>query len=331
MRILWSIHLYPPAHNCGSEYVAHHVNKYLISKGHEVRVILHQDKQNNISTPYNYEGVEVFGHTGNLDAYRWPDIIFSHLDFTQYTIVMAAAVKKPLVHFVHNDIEYNSILNAVSNTFIVYNSDWIKNKLGYTWPGYVLHPPCDKDDYKTETSKEYITLISLNKNKGGELFYRLAEEMPDKQFLGVVGSYDDQIIEKRPNVTIIPNSPDILSVYAKTRVLIMPSEYESWGRTATEAMCSGIPVICTPTPGLKENCGDAAIYVGQELSDTEPGCAQVHRGTVKTWAESIRRLDDPKEYEKYSLLCRQRAEALNPKKELEGLHQFLLSAAGNGF
>ena len=32
----------------------------------------------------------------------------------------------------------------------------------------------------------------------------------------------------------------------------MPSDYESWGRTATEAMCSGIPVICSEANGLKK-------------------------------------------------------------------------------
>ena len=40
----------------------------------------------------------------------------------------------------------------------------------------------------------------------------------------------------------------------------MPSNYESWGMVAAEALANGIPVICSPTPGLKENCSDAAIY-----------------------------------------------------------------------
>jgi glycosyltransferase involved in cell wall biosynthesis len=328
LKILWSIHLYPPVHNCGSEYVAHHVNKYLIEQGHHVRVILHHDKMHGVQTPYMYEGVEVFGHTGNLDAYRWPDIIISHLDFTQYSIIMAASVKKPLVHFVHNDIKYNSIMNA-NKAFIVYNSDWIAKKLAYPWPSYTLHPPSSPKDYEVETTREAITLISLNKNKGGKLFYQIADEMPDRQFIGVVGSYDEQVIEERPNVTIIPNTPDILSVYRKTRILLMPSQYESWGRTATEAMCSGIPVICTPTPGLKENCGDAAIYVGQELEDTDPGEPQTHPGTAKSWADAIRRLDDEKEYAKYSLLCRERARYYSTEKELDGLHSFLLSAVAN--
>jgi glycosyltransferase involved in cell wall biosynthesis len=227
MRILWSIHLYPPKHNCGSEYVAHNINKYLISKGHHIRVILHQATMHKVDVPYMYEGVEVFPPTGNLDAYRWADVICTHLDYTQFTMLMASGANKPLFHFIHNDIEYSSIVNGMSNNYIVYNSKWVGEKLKYKWPSMVLPPPCDYDMYNVcddPFENEFITLISLNKNKGGEQFYKIAEAMPDKKFLGVVGSYDEQIIRHDlPNVTIVPNTPDILSVYRKTKVLLMPS------------------------------------------------------------------------------------------------------------
>ena len=141
MNVLWSIHLYPPTHNCGSEYVAHLVNTFLVSKGHNVRVIIHQDK--NIFTPYNYEGVEVFGSKvgGHVDTYRWANIILTHLDFTQFSIVMAKEARKHLVHFVHNDIPYSSIMHNFGNVSAVYNSQWIADKIGYNIPGIVLQAP----------------------------------------------------------------------------------------------------------------------------------------------------------------------------------------------
>lgn len=326
MRILASIHLYPPKHNCGSEYMLHNIFKFLISKGHECRVILHQSDMHNIACPYNYEGVEVFGATGDLDAYRWADVILTHLDYTQFSIIMAKQVNKPLVHLVHNDIEYSSIKNSFARTFIVYNSKWIADKLSYRFPSMVFPPPCDVDYYNTgEQQRDAITLISLNKNKGAEMFYSIAASMPDKHFIGVVGSYDDQIVLEMPNVEIVKNTPDILSVYRRTRILLMPSAYESWGRTATEAMCSGIPVICTPTPGLKENCGEAAIYIGKELYNTNSGEAQTDRGTVKEWVKAIRDLDNPEYYKKISLFCTARANELNPLADLEKFEQFLFS------
>lgn len=339
MKILASIHLFLPQHNCGSETMLHHVFKYLMSKGHQCRVILHQDK--NVHTPYIYEGVEVFGAKvgQRIDAYQWADVIFTHLDYTQYTIVMAKEARRPLVHFVHNDIPYNSILNNFGGVSAVYNSQWIADKIGYKIPGCVLHPPCNTDFYKTEGNpidREYITLISLNERKGGHRFYEIAKAMPDKQFLGVMGSYDNpgpqlksqiEIVNELiqlPNFTLVANTPDILSTYKRTRLLLMPSDYESWGRTATEAMCSGIPVICTPTPGLKENCQDAAEYVGQPIPECQPGDAQVELGTVSDWVKAIKRFDNPDYYRKKSLLCTRRAEQLNPVRELESLENFLL-------
>lgn len=334
MNIIASVHLFYPNHCCGSESMLLHVMKYLISKGHNCRVILHQDK--NISTPYNYEGIEVFGSKagGKVDTYRWADCVITQLDFTQFTIIMAAEAKRPLIHFVHNDISYNCIANAFSKVYAVYNSEWISKKIGYNIPGFVLHPPCNAHDYAVGTTGEFITLVSLNERKGGYKLYEIAKAMPDKMFLGVIGSYDNpgplkmdqmsiinQLIQL-PNFKLVANSPDILSVYRQTRILLMPSDYESWGRTATEAMCSGIPVICTPTEGLRENCGAAAIYVGEPI-EGEPGDAQVDTGDVKDWVKAIRSLDNPKTYQKYSLACRQRAAELDPVKELEGLESFL--------
>lgn len=319
MKVLWSIHLYPPTHNCGSEWMAHNINKYLIAQGHQVRIILHQATMNKVSVPYELDGVEVFPPTGNLDAYRWADVICTHLDYTQFSIIMAEAAHKPIVHFIHNDIEYSSIVNARKNNYVVYNSKWIADKLAYKWDSVIMHPPCEYEEYNVNTDpfeNEFITLISLNKNKGGEQFYKIAEAMPHKKFLGVVGSYDEQIIQDLPNVTIIPNTPDILSVYKKTRVLLMPSAYESWGRTATEAMCNGIPVISTATPGLTENLDRAGIYVRQ-------------RSNIDRWVKEIEKLDDRKYYQVQSERCRTRAKELSPLDELKKLETFLVDAKFN--
>ena len=314
MRILWSIHLYQPYHNCGAESMAHQINKFLIKQGHHVRVILHQSEHFKLSRPEMYEGVELMPATGSVDAFRWADVILTHLDFTQFSMLMAYEAKRPLVHFIHNDTEYACISNAMGNTRIVYNSDWVAKKLNYKWPSMVLHPPCDHEYYNVcekPEENEYITLINLNKNKGGDQFYKIAEAMPERKFLGVVGSYDEQMVRQLPNVTIVANTPEILEQYKRTKILLMPSKYESWGRTATEAMSSGIPVICTETPGLKENCGDAGVYVK-------------NRNDIKQWVRAIKKVDE--NYKIISDKCRVRAKELNPLTELQQLENFLYDA-----
>jgi glycosyltransferase involved in cell wall biosynthesis len=62
----------------------------------------------------------------------------------------------------------------------------------------------------------------------------------------------------------------------------MPSNYETYGMVAREAGVSGIPVICTPTDGLKENLGEAGIYVDYR--------------DIDGYEKAIRELYDPKAY-----------------------------------
>jgi glycosyltransferase involved in cell wall biosynthesis len=298
-------------------------------------VILHQANQNRVPVPYNYDGVEVFGPMQQVDTYRWADVVMTHLDYTQYTIMMAHEAKRPLIHFVHNDTEYSSIVAAGPSNYIVYNSEWIKEKIGYPHKSIVVTPPCEAEFYdvcEDPYKNEYITLVNLDQNKGGKILREIAKRMPERKFLGVIGGYSSparvgQVIDQPGNVKVIPNTPDILSVYRQTRILLMPSAYESWGRTATEAMCSGIPVICTPTPGLKENCSDAGIYIPARHKDYSmdhefPIPEEVY--DVSPIINEIKKLDNKEYYQKVSKRCRERSRELKP--DLGKLEQFIYDA-----
>jgi glycosyltransferase involved in cell wall biosynthesis len=72
-------------------------------------------------------------------------------------------------------------------------------------------------------------------------------------------------------------------------------------------MCSGIPVISSGTPGLRENCGDAGIYV--------------ERDDIDGWVKAIKNLD--KEYKKASEKSKARSRELDPVKELELFEEWL--------
>lgn len=320
MKILFSIHLYPPTHNCGAEYMIHNIGKYLIKQGHSVRVLLLNAHHYKIKSVYSFEGVDVFPTNNDISArlYQWATVVFTHLDFTQYSVNMGSKHGKPVFHLIHNTHPYDSIVGAEKKQFIIYNSEWAKKELEYKHESIVLHPPCDYRQYDTgqgSEKNEYITLINIDGNKGGDILKQIAVSMPDKKFLAVKGSYSEpaatgQITDQPGNVKIIENTPDIMPVYRQTRILIMPSKYESWGRTATEAMCSGIPVISSGTPGLKENCGDAGIYVG--------------RDDIEGWVKAIKKLDNKTEYKKASGKAKQRSRQLDPEPELRNLHEWIL-------
>lgn len=333
MRLLYSIHLYPPRHNCGGEAYIHNLNTFLVSRGHHVRIMLHQARQYNIRVPYDWEGVEVMGNINHLDAYRWADVLITHLDFTHFTILLGNDIGKPVVQIVHNHHRYESVANARYGIHVVYNSEWIKNKLNYAWPSIVVPPSLSREKYDVcdnPEGNEYITMINLNSNKGGRLLQRIAKVFPDKKFLAVMGSYDEQFTEQPENVKVVPNTPDILPIYRQTRVLIMPSQYETWGMTATEAMCSGIPVVCTPTPGLKENCDYAGLYIDKRNADSFDGRGNVIDDSddydITSLVNMIKKLDDKKFYDKSSKLCRKRSYEHDSENNMLRYEEFLYAA-----
>jgi glycosyltransferase involved in cell wall biosynthesis len=314
MRFLWHIHLYPPYHNCGAEYMAHCLNKFLISRGHTVRVLLRQASSNNPTGIYDIDGVTVFPPKTKMDPlYLTSDIICTHLDYTKEAILMARKWKKKCLHFVHNSSQYESILDA-PEVDVVYNSQWVAEELKYKNKSFVLYPPVDYNYYQVSSSKKYITLINVDLNKGGHILAQIAHRMPDKEFLAVKGSYSataaGQFLDYPPNVKVIENTPNILDVYKETRVLIMPSLYESWGRTATEAFCSGIPVVCSATKGLMENCDYAGIYVHD-------------RDDIDQWVRWLKRLDYENFYNMASEKAYKRAHELDPYENMVNFERWI--------
>ena len=152
-----------------------------------------------------------------------------------------------------------------------------------------------------------MTLINVNPDKGAHVFYELARRFPAQKFLGVEGSYGEQIIRTDlPNVEWVAHVPGHLMrerVYARTKVLLMPSVYESYGRTAVEAMVSGIPVIAHPTLGLREALADAGTYA--------------HRDDIDAWQNALRGVLNPDGWRTASQKAARRAAELDPTVELD--------------
>lgn len=237
---------------------------------------------------------------------------------------MASIYNIPCVHIIHNDFDRHHLKVYSKKQYVVYNSNWIAKKLAYEHESYILPPPTDWRHYDTNRNpwdNEYITLVNLDENKGGHILTQIANAMPDVKFCGVIGSYSQpshvgQHTNQPDNVTVMDTQQDIRKVYERTKILIMPSEYESWGRTATEAMCSGIPVIATATDGLVENCGNAGIFVRD-------------RNDIGEWVKQIKRLYNEKAYDKASEKAKARSRELDPAASLDGYEVWLRKVKDN--
>jgi glycosyltransferase involved in cell wall biosynthesis len=321
--LTWIIHMYPPYHNAGAEWMAHCLNRYLVKEhGYTIYVFIpgkHFLGITRFDPTTVYEGVHVYdinNKTAMEHAVKHSNAICGHLDFSNSVRKYAKEHKKPYIHFLHNSFESNTLRKWKDDgwpTYLVANSEWIREFYSsFGFPTKVLYPPVFWQDYAASShNRRFITLINLNKNKGGHLLPEIATRMPDLEFAGVKGGYDKQIVKSNiKNITYFPNTPHIQDIYAQTKILLVPSSYESWGRVAVEAMSSGIPVIANPTPGLREALGSAGIFC--------------HRDDLTEWIKEIRRLCESESY--YSAVserCRKRAKELDPLPQMDSFAEWI--------
>ncbi|MEL4071733.1 glycosyltransferase family 4 protein [Ochrobactrum sp. GPK 3] len=260
MRIVAIVHFYLPFCRGGAEIMLHEMMRTMVSRGHQVTVIA----VDHVAGPTLIDGVRVLYGMGSLQLLKRGDfdVIVSHMKEFKRSFGYAKESGKPLVQIVHNTNGDSRENVAMGSDLTVFNTRWLKKF--YKTDGLVVHPPVWADSHKT-TPGRCITLVNLIPAKGSDVFYELASRLPMRQFLGVMGGYGRQVIKRLPNVTIIENTTDMKrDVWRKTGILLMPSDYESYGMVGVEAICSGIPVIAHPTPGTKESLGSAGIFIDRD-------------------------------------------------------------------
>jgi glycosyltransferase involved in cell wall biosynthesis len=146
-----------------------------------------------------------------------------------------------------------------------------------------------------------ITLVNANLLKGLPIFCDLALRFPEKKFLGVRPYYNRiNVPEHLPNIEWIDVQDDIRTVLQKTRIMLVPSQYESWGRVAFEAMYNGIPVIHTkPYDRNDSRARKSGSSEGMQewIQGTQQACAY---DKFDEWVAAIQALDNPETYTEYS-------------------------------
>jgi glycosyltransferase involved in cell wall biosynthesis len=308
MRILAMYHAYPPHHNAGAEWDAHTLLKATVEAGHEVDVQLSQPIPG-VTRDFALDGVNVHVHRDKRDPFRWlgsADVIVTHLENTPRATILGQQARTPVVHRLHNTFKpTRRWLEAPGVSLAVANSEWMAEEMRVPKvPMLVVRPPVAPADYATKPGDK-VTIVNLFENKGGLQFWRIAEALPDVEFLAVKGGYGEQVIpdEIPANVELVDNTPRMRDeVYARTKILLMPSDYESWGRVGVEAMASGIPVIAHPTEGLTESLGDAGIFID--------------RDDTGAWAAEIGRLLKPRAWSAASKKAKARSGELDPSRDL---------------
>ncbi|MFB7845508.1 glycosyltransferase family 4 protein [Streptomyces sp. NPDC056053] len=309
MRVHAHVHYYPPYRMAGSETMAHAMMRALADAGHEVTVVVSDMPE--APPSFEYDGIKCLSRAGVSAATAQvivdrPDVVVSHHQNATHANLAARRIGAKSVFVQHNTFGMNKQILATRPDLTVFNTEWIaaqyEHKAG-AW--MVVHPPVWPKDHAT-TPGDHVTLVNLSRHKGVEVFQKLSRAFPDVPFLGVMGGHGEQITwGHSPNVAVVPQTTNMRDdVWAKTKVLLVPSVYESYGMVAAEAVMSGIPVMAAPTPGLVECLGEAGTFTP--------------RDAPARWVVRLRELlGAPGAWDAASAASLRRATALDPKPELE--------------
>lgn len=175
-------------------------------------------------------------------------------------------------------------IDAFKSASLISNSSYTANHLKEIGgrDSMILPPTLDWRDYAVDDCKpEAVLFINPKPEKGLEIVLRAAAALPDIPFLMVEGwtlpPKEREALHARltklPNVTLLPNQSDMRDVYRRAKILLAPSGtdpnylfVETWGRVATEAQASGIPVIATDRGGLPDSVGPGGILIAPDAT-----------------------------------------------------------------
>ena len=202
-----------------------------------------------------------------------PTVSYFHgLDFEDWTIGNRPATASDLP-----SIEY------VANS--QFTAQRFRNR--YELSAEVIPPVFRPERYRVKRDGRNVTFVNPVAEKGVEIALKLAEACPEIPFTFVKGwplSVRDNLklwarIRRLKNIELRERLDDMRIIYGKCRVLIAPSQWgrETWGRVASEAQVSGIPVIGSDIGGLPEAVGPGGIVI--EVN--EP---------IDAWVNALKRL-----------------------------------------
>lgn len=331
-HVVWMFRGYVPDQIQGASCMTHAINQYLIKKGWTCTVLVPEHSMT------RYQGVHIIKFHEKQKAQkaiREASVFVCYLRHQEFMAALAKQAGVPFVLLNHNAYQIPYIRDCLSivgpeHFYMIHNSQWLsdfyKRNLQriktpavrgflphYAQQTQIVFPPIDFSRFRFPVRGSKVTLVNCSHEKGADVFFRLAKAMPDVEFLAVEGGYNESVREDGlANVTYMKNTPDIRKFYEQTRVILMPSKEESWGRVAVEAMALGIPVIATPVEGLLESLGEAGLFASPKY--------------LHVWERMIRRLfQDPWFYALKSLEGKSRAQELQAAQhtQLENLEKWL--------
>lgn len=279
-----------------------------------------EDASGGYSVVRAMNGVSAFAET--YDAFR-PDIVIVHpTAFRENSAAFLEYLSKLDVPVVIYFLALQSFWTkpglftpqSCQSIHVLTNSDYmateLQKRLGLSEKPAYFPPPVEADDVRTQTSRQKVVFVNPVYEKGVERVVALAKARPDLsfEFFGAWGSGRFDITETMaqahalPNITFREPVKDKRKIYENARIVVAPTVkeegafIEAWGRIATEAHVSGIPVLATSGSGLDQSVGPGGILVDQSAP-------------MDVWLEALSTLmDNDEAYQQYSQAALQYAQ-----------------------
>lgn len=235
----------------------------------------------------------------NNKGYNRPVIATCHYDGNYLAITRNySGSNKMMLLFINKTMEANYRKNIVPWPPTIVRTDVVLP---------ILHR--DKIIIDEPFQGDCITLVNANQNKGVSQFLEIARRMPDRKFLGVLPYYGELRVPDAPaNVEWVGFNDDIRFVLKRTRILLMPSYYESFGRIAVESMLNGIPVLYSKPNSNSKYPGGSTEGVQEWIGSAGIAC---DREKIDEWVGEIVALDDGETYTARSDVVRQHIVSMN--------------------
>ncbi len=153
----------------------------------------------------------------------------------------------------------------------------------------VIPPVIDPEPYLAAQTGDKVLFVNPVPIKGVELLFALAAACPELPFLVMESwnidphwrAYCLQRAAQLGNIEWHSPTPHMRDVFARARVLLMPSVWEeSFGRTVVEAQLNGLPVLASQRGALPALVGDGGYVLAPEAP-------------IADWAAALRQLYDP--------------------------------------
>ncbi|HSB95823.1 MAG TPA: glycosyltransferase [Spongiibacteraceae bacterium] len=223
-----------------------------------------------------------------------------------YDIALLSVQKKIKTFFYVHDVstvERMCALPVIPEVKFIANSpftaDLMQRSLGLSCD--VIPPLMRPGPAAVDTPGKMVTMINPRGVKGGAIAIEVAARCADIPFLFVEAwSGNDtevQLLKQKAtalkNVTWLSVQTDMRSIYAMTKLLLVPSQCrETWGRVVSEAHCFGIPAIASRIGALPDTVGPGGVLVEPEAD-------------AAVWTEAVRSLwDVPGVYAEYAAAAR---------------------------